>query len=167
MNRTFFTIIAYILDLIGTVYAVLSILNLSFEEIWTTITHGGIMRADRDKLVQRRQARMGIWFVSCGFILNCALQFIKNIETDQMLDIITFIILLIVGFGTYIVNAFNEKFEREYLKKADDRKAKVVEKTYKLKSESVELFSKYCNDKNLDECEEISKLMKRFVEEKK
>lgn len=167
MNKIFFTIVAYVLDLIGTVYAVLSILNLTLEEVWTTITYGGIMNADRDKLAQRRQARMGIWLVFCGFILNCILQFIKNIETDQMLDIMTFAILLIVGTGTYAVNAFNEKFERDYRKKSDDEKAGVVEKTYKLKKESVKLFSKYCSDRNLNEAEEISKLMKKIVEEEK
>lgn len=116
MYNTLLSIFAYILDFSGTVYAILSVLRMTKEEIRFPDTCNGIGNTADDRLHQRGEARIGIWFVFCGLIMNCVLLFVE-IRTLLVFGLITVIALLIVIYGYFAVDYYNDKYEEEYHKK--------------------------------------------------
>ena len=116
MYNVLLSILAYILDFVGTVYAILSVLRMTKKEIRFPDTCDGIGNTADDRLYQRGEARIGIWFVFCGLILNCVLLFVE-IKTLLAFGLITVIALLLVIYGYFAVDYYNDKYEEEYHKK--------------------------------------------------
>lgn len=107
------------LSVLGTIYAVLSILKISFEDLRFALTFEGVGSRDEEMLLQKEQARIGISLVILSFVfesinslicINTAKEFGICLITEVVL---TFVVLLIV------VNK-NKKFRKNYsLKKQE------------------------------------------------
>lgn len=100
-------------NVIGTTYAVLSILRLKPKELYQAITIEGMDKNDEALLVQKKQARIGISLVVYAWILQVIFSFWT----------ITALYLFVVCLSAYVILTFilciilflsNRKFEKKY-----------------------------------------------------
>ena len=110
---TILQLLAALTNVIGTTYAVLSILKLKPEELYLALTIEGMDRSDESLLIQKKQARTGISFVVYGWMLQTLFSFWT----------ITTLFLFIVCLSAYafltsvlclILFLLNRKFEKKY-----------------------------------------------------
>lgn len=98
---------------VGTVYAVLSILKLDIHDIYKTITLGGIDNRDEELLIQREQARLGIPLVVIGWLGQTIFSFIDVVSCRWFVGYLL-IFLIIVGILIAVVTWNNKKFREKY-----------------------------------------------------
>lgn len=67
MMQNILSIIYSLINVWGTVWAVLSILKLKLGDVYKSLTVGALLEADESLLVQREQARFGITLVVIAF----------------------------------------------------------------------------------------------------
>ena len=100
-------------NVIGTTYAVLSILRLKPKDLYQAITIEGMDKNDEALLVQKKQARIGISLVVYAWVLQVIVSF----------WIITTLYLFVVCLSAYVILTFilciilylsNRKFEKKY-----------------------------------------------------
>lgn len=100
-------------NVIGTTYAVLSILKLKPKDLYQAITIEGMDKNDEALLVQKKQARIGISLVVYAWVLQVIVSF----------WIITTLYLFVVCLSAYVILTFilciilylsNRKFEKKY-----------------------------------------------------
>ena len=106
-------IISSFIGVIGTVYAVLSILRMDIKDVLRTITYGGIETRDQEVLLQREQARIGIPLVVIGWIYQSAFSLIKvNTAYGFLISIV--LIIISVAIDVRITVKRNKEFRKKY-----------------------------------------------------
>lgn len=111
------------IGLAGTVIAVLSILNMKFSDIWSSITYGGIAARDEELLIQRRQARTGVIFAIYSWLLKVILIFVKVKSRQMLAQYISFVLL--IGLLLYIcVEARNDIYDARYKETKEEQRLK-------------------------------------------
>ena len=105
--------VSNLIGVIGTIYAVLSILGLNVQETKKAITFEGIENADKNLLIQKKQAITGIPLVALGWIGQTVFTFLKI--TDLSCFVMAFIgIIMFVCFEIIITSRYNSKFQKKY-----------------------------------------------------
>lgn len=113
MYNEIINIICSAIGVIGTIYAILSILNIKHEDIWKSVTFGGISMRDDEILIQREQARVGIGLIAYAWIAQLCLIFIK-IQNMNVFCLCLLTILLGCCFVVIGIRMKNKKFRKEY-----------------------------------------------------
>ena len=75
--NTILQLLAALTNVVGTGYAVLSILKLKPIDLYKSITIDGMDQSDETSLVQRKQARVGICLVVYAWFLQVLFLFLK------------------------------------------------------------------------------------------
>ena len=106
-------IISSLIGVIGTVYAVLSILSLQIKDVIKTVTWGGLESRDQEILVQREQARVGIPLIILGWIWQTIFSLIK---VDSCTKFIASGILIVFSVVAIVLTmkSMNRKFRENY-----------------------------------------------------
>lgn len=118
-------VISGFISIVGTIYAILSLLRMKPADIWNTCTFGGISNRDLEILEQRRQARTGILLVIYGWSIQVVLLFIdirtflEFSNTVAVIVLIGILICLLMGESN---NRFEENYKREKRKKEQQMK---------------------------------------------
>ena len=112
--NTILQLLAALTNVIGTTYAVLSILKLKPQDLYQAITIDGMDKNDESLLIQKKQARIGIGLVIYAWCLQVVFSFL------QILSFRAFIILLLIYFAVTIILclclcAANSRFEAKYM----------------------------------------------------
>lgn len=102
-----------LINVIGTVYAVLSIIRIKVEDLYNKITLDGMDKMDMDALEQREQARTGIALVIAGWALQFIFNFINIIDCCSFLVCI-FVVFCITLLLILIIHNSNIKFRKRY-----------------------------------------------------
>lgn len=121
--------VSSLIGVIGTVYAVLSILGLTIEEVFQSITLKGMDERDKELLVQKKQAVTGIPLVVLGWIGQTVFSFVE-IEGLCWMIASSVTIFACVLLEILITNYINHRFEIRYEKHCKERSAK-DEETHK------------------------------------
>ena len=113
--NTILQVMASLTNVVGTAYAILSILKLKPKELYQTLTLEGMNRSDDSLLTQKKQARIGISLVVYAWILQTLFSFWVITNT------IVFILCLIAygvltGVLCLILFWVNKNFENRYHK---------------------------------------------------
>ena len=103
------------INVFGTVYAVLSILKLRIEDVYSAVTLEGIDERDSELLVQRKQARIGITLIIYGWIAQIICS-IVNFATPCDYAIALIGVVMIMGVLILIIHFTNKAFEEKYIK---------------------------------------------------
>lgn len=112
-----------LISVLGTIYAVLSILKLTISDVYSSITTKGMDNRDEELLVQREQARIGIPLVMLGWVGQTVFSVIKICSYEHFFAcLLVYIALACIVMK--IIRIQNTKFRTEYEQK------KVVSKDY-------------------------------------
>lgn len=113
--NTILQLLAALTNVIGTTYAVLSILKLKPEDLYSSITLDGMDKNDDSLLTQKRQARIGIGLVMYAWILQAIVSFLPILSKSLFwLSILVYVILttlLCIG-----LSMSNKRFAQKYSK---------------------------------------------------
>lgn len=110
-----------LISVVGTVYAVLSILGLTIEDVFRSITLNGMDERDKELLVQKKQAVTGIPLVVLGWIGQTVFSFVEIKSMCWMIAsfvIIFACVLLEILITRQINRKFEINYERRYKKQA-------------------------------------------------
>lgn len=102
-----------LINVVGTAYAILSILRISPKEIFSSITIKGMDERDNELLVQRKQARVGISLVLYAWIVQAVFSFVR-INSWQMFVLALIIVLVILTVILLLLVFLNKKFDSKY-----------------------------------------------------
>lgn len=113
--NTILQVMASLTNVVGTTYAILSILKLKPKDLYQTLTLEGMNRSDDSLLTQKKQARIGMSLVIYAWILQALFSFWMITNT------IVFILCLIAygvlaGVLCLILFWVNKNFENRYHK---------------------------------------------------
>lgn len=114
MYNTLLQSVTSLINIIGTVYAVLSILKLKPKDIYSKITLGGMDKADKDALIQREQARTGIGLIIIGWVLQFVFVFL-NIDNLCCFISCVSVSVSIVLIWILLMQITNRKFKKKYV----------------------------------------------------
>jgi len=103
-------LLAALTNVIGTTYAVLSILKLKPQDLYQAITIDGMDKNDETLLVQKKQARIGIGLVIYAWFLQVEFSFCSALSCK------IFVMLLLFYFAATSILCFclflaNKRFE--------------------------------------------------------
>ena len=115
MCNVLFDIINGFLGVVGTGYAVLSILKLKFEDIRSTITWGGIGERDEETLIQREQARGGLMLVFLSWLFE-SIGSIVNLGNVQEFILLVIIEIIIIFISSFALKKADKKYRQKYMK---------------------------------------------------
>ena len=73
--NTILQLLASLTNVVGTTYAILSVLRLKPKELYQTLTLEGMDRSDDSLLAQKKQARIGISLVIYAWMLQVLFSF--------------------------------------------------------------------------------------------
>ncbi len=108
-------IIINLTNVIGTIYAVLSILQLKSTDLYKSITIDGMDKNDNSLLVQRSQARMGVSLIIYAWISQCIVMFL-DITSWKIFTFCIVLYILILIAVCVIIYLLNLKFRKNYIK---------------------------------------------------
>lgn len=113
MMQNVLSIIYSLINVLGTVWAVLSILKLKPGDVYKALTVGYFLEADESLLVQRAQARFGITLVVISFALQSINSFVSVNTVGEFLGwmILTVVVLAV---ACLIIHHMNISFRKEY-----------------------------------------------------
>ena len=113
MMQNLLSIIYSLINVLGTVWAVLSILKLKPGDVYKSLTAGYFLEADESLLVQRAQARFGITLVVISFALQSINSFVSVNTVGEFLGwmILTVVVLAV---ACLIIHHMNISFRKEY-----------------------------------------------------
>lgn len=113
--NTILLLISALTNVIGTTYAVLSILSLKPKEIYQALTIEGMDRNDETLLVQRKQARIGVALVAYAWILQVFFSFVTVTTLKAFLVFLSIftVLTIILCVSLFLLN---KKFENKYYK---------------------------------------------------
>lgn len=114
MYNTMLQSVTSLINVIGTVYAVLSILKLKPKDIYSKITLGGMDKADEDALIQREQARTGIGLIIIGWVLQFVFSFLDVDKIGCFICCISISISLVLVW-ILLMQIKNRKFREKYM----------------------------------------------------
>ena len=112
--NTILQLLAALTNVIGTTYAVLSILKLKPQDLYQAITIEGMDKNDESLLVQKKQARTGIGLVIYAWFLQVIFSFCPTLSCKM------FAVLLLIYFAATTILCIslfyaNKRFESKYL----------------------------------------------------
>ncbi|WP_448914341.1 hypothetical protein [Gemmiger sp.] len=113
MMQNILSIIYSLINVWGTVWAVLSILKLSPGDVYKSLTMGALLEADESLLVQREQARFGITLVVIAFAFQSVNSFVSVETVGEFLGWLILIVVVLV-FACLIIHHMNNCFRKEY-----------------------------------------------------
>ena len=107
------SVIYSLINVVGTIWAVLSILKMKPSEVYKSLTLGGITESDEPLLIQKEQASFGVAWVVVGFVLQSINTFVI---VDSLIIFLEWMLFTVVILGAvcYIVHRMNTKFREEY-----------------------------------------------------
>ena len=111
--NTILLLIAALTNVVGTTYAVLSILKLKPKEIYQALTIEGMDRNDETLLVQKKQARIGIALVAYAWMLQVLFSFV-TVNTIKSFLIWLSVYVLITVVLCLLLFFLNKNFEKKY-----------------------------------------------------
>ena len=113
MMQNILSIIYSLINVWGTVWAVLSILKLKPGDVYKSLTVGALLEADESLLVQREQARFGVTLVVIAFAFQSVNSFVS---VDTVGEFLGWLILTVVvlAFACLIIHHMNISFRKEY-----------------------------------------------------
>ena len=112
---TILQLLAGLTNVIGTTYAVLSILKLKPKELYQALTIEGMDKNDETLLTQKKQARIGISLVVYAWILQVLFSFwtIKTVSLFIGCLVAYVVLTFILCLMLYLLN---RQFEKKYYK---------------------------------------------------
>lgn len=113
MFNTILNLVAGLINVIGTTYAVLSILRISPKEIFNSITIKGMDERDDELLTQRKQARMGITLVVYAWIVQVVFSFV-TIDSWERFGLALIIVLVVLSILLLLLVLLNKKYDSKY-----------------------------------------------------
>ena len=113
MYNKILQLIAGLVNVLGTAYAILSVLRLTPEDIHNVIRIKGIEERDKELIVQRKQARIGICLVALAWLFQVIFSFVNVIENVAFIAAVVGMVL-VIGMTMTIISRANKKFEAEY-----------------------------------------------------
>ena len=113
MYHSVLDIIFSTINVIGTLYAVLSILKIDVKTLFRSITLEGMDERDEELLLQREQARAGITLIAYGWSGQCYVSLMGDITRTQFWSCIT-VFLFIAFLLLPMLHKFNLKFKEDY-----------------------------------------------------
>lgn len=114
MFNTISQLLASLTNVIGTTYAVLSILKLKPNDLYNSITIEGMDKYDESLLAQKKQARVGITLIAYAWIL----QLVFSLVQIKSYCVFLICILGYVVFTTILciaLHIINKRFEKTYI----------------------------------------------------
>lgn len=107
------SVIYSLINVVGTIWAVLSILKMKPSEVYNPLTLGGITESNEPLLIQKEQASFGVAWVVVGFVLQSINTFVI---VDSLIIFLEWMLFTVVILGAvcYIVHRMNTKFREEY-----------------------------------------------------
>lgn len=113
MMQNVLSIIYSLINVWGTVWAILSILKLKPGNVYKSLTVGALLEADESLLVQREQARFGITLVVIAFAFQSVSSFVS---VDTVGEFLGWLILTVVvlAVACLIIHHMNISFRKEY-----------------------------------------------------
>lgn len=106
-------IISSLIGVIGTVYAVLSILSLKINDILRIGSWEGVEKHDLEVLTQCEQARIGIPLVILGWFWQTVVSLLK-VESSIRFVILAILIIISALVTVVIINNKNREFRKNY-----------------------------------------------------
>ena len=111
--NTILQMLASLTNVIGTIYAILSILKLKPRELYQTLILEGMNKSDDSLLTQKKQARIGISLVIYAWILLVLFSF--WVITNTAVFILCLVAYGILTFLLYLILfVINKRFENRY-----------------------------------------------------
>lgn len=114
-------------NVIGTTYAVLSILRLTPTELYKSLTIEGMDKNDKSLLTQKKQARVGISLISWAWLWQAAFSFITIQSCCKF--VISLLVYIVTTLTLVIVLYFwNNRFSKKYHEAKKEFEKQKVEK---------------------------------------
>ena len=114
MFNTILQLLASLTNVIGTTYAVLSILKLKPSDLYNSITIEGMDKYDESLLTQKEQARVGITLIAYAWILQLVFSFVQIKSCcafwSCILSYVVFTTVLCI-----VLHRLNVRFEKTYI----------------------------------------------------
>ena len=126
LYNTIIQVIAGLVNVIGTTYAVLSILKASPSDLYRSITLQGMGNNDTTLLIQRNQARIGIGLVALAWIVQTVFSFVQITSFCFFLICIS-ICLIITALLLITLHFVNKKFSDDYYQSKNEFEDKSTE----------------------------------------
>ncbi len=113
MWNNILNVIYSLINVMGTIWSVLSILGLKLEDLRKAITYAGIAETDKSLMTQREQARYGVALIVVGFIFQSLNLFVT---VNSFCEFLKQLFLMIVVLATVCIGIqrMNKKFRKEY-----------------------------------------------------
>ena len=115
-----------LINVIGTIYAVLSILRLTPKDIFSVVTLEGIDNSDKSLLTQKIQARTGIGLIVIGWSFQTLFEFLP-INSCLMFIICIGSLLGVVALWLVFMHIRNKAFKKKYMEYEKKRRAQAEE----------------------------------------
>ena len=122
MFNTILILVASLINVVGTAYAVLSILRITLKEVFSSITLHGMDERDKELLVQRKQARIGIALVLYAWIVQFVFSFVSLNSWNEFLWALLIVIAILIII-LIILFLINKRFESNYRSYKEGQKA--------------------------------------------
>ena len=120
MYSTILSSISALIGVVGTVYSVLSILGLTIQDVFKSITLAGMNSRDEELLVQREQAKTGIPLVILGWVGQTVFALIK-VSSCKIFLIALCVLMLSVIVEVLITRRINKRFRQKYETKKQNK----------------------------------------------
>lgn len=101
-------------NVIGTTYAVLSILKLKPQDLYQAITIDGMDKNDESLLIQKKQARIGIGLVIYAWFLQVVFSFC-SVQSCKVFVIALLIYAVVTTALCLCLLVANKRFAKKYL----------------------------------------------------
>ena len=111
--NTIIQLIAGLTNVVGTTYAVLSILKSTPTDLYKSITLKGMGDNDKTLLAQKEQARTGISLIVLAWVIQAVFSFVK-IETIHWFLICLFLSVGAIACVLIALYFVNKKFADKY-----------------------------------------------------
>ena len=111
--NTILQLVAALTNVIGTTYAVLSILKLKPNDLYQAVTIDGMDKNDESLLTQKKQARIGICLVIYAWILQVIFSFF-SISSGKMfvLSLLAYVVVTVaLCLSLFLAN---KRFAKKY-----------------------------------------------------
>lgn len=105
--------ISALIGVVGTVYSVLSILGLTIQDVFKSITLAGMDSRDEELLLQREQAKTGIPLVALGWLWQTVFMLIK-VSSCKIFLIALSVLIISVIVEVLITRHINKRFRQKY-----------------------------------------------------
>lgn len=111
--NTILQLLAALTNVVGTVYAVLSILKLKPTDLYKSITIDGMDQSDETLLIQRQQARVGICLVIYAWLLQVLFSFLK-VSSVKMFLVCILVYVVATAVLCLVLFLSNRYFAKKY-----------------------------------------------------